>query len=209
MWNPDNGPVRAALYCRMSVADMGDVEKVERQEEDCRQVCERMGWEPAEAFVDNNRSAWQINRKRPRWDAMLEGVADGRFDAIVVYHGDRLIRQPFDLEKLLSLASERGIRLASPTGTKNLDSADDRFVLRIEAAQACRESDNISRRTRRAKQARREQGVATLGRTRAFGREADGSICEAEAAAIRDVFARLVAGETKSSLWKEWVRLGV
>lgn len=209
MSSTDNGRARAALYCRMSVADMDDVEKVERQEADCRTVCDRMGWDPIEAFVDNNRSAWRLNRKRERWDAMLEGIRDGRFDAIVVYHGDRLIRQPYDLETLLSLASEKGIRLASPTGTRNLDSADDRFILRIEAAQACRESDNISRRVRRAKAARRDEGIAQLGRTRPFGRELDGSICEPEAQLIREAFESLIAGEPVASLWRDWTFDGV
>lgn len=209
MSNPNNGLVRAALYCRMSVAELGDLEKVERQEEDCRGVCDRMGWVPAETFTDNNKSAWQRNRSRPRWNAMLEGVEAGRFDAIVVYHGDRLIRQPWDLETLLNLADGRGIRLASPTGTKNLDSPDDRFILRIEAAQACRESDNTSRRVKRAKEARRAEGIVTRGGLRGFGRNDDGSIFEAEAEAVRDVFARLLAGETPTSLWSEWCTDGV
>lgn len=193
----------------MSVAEIGDLEKVDRQEADCRTVCDRMGWIPVQVFVDNNRSAWKRNRSRPAWDAMLEGVQAGRFDAIVVYHGDRLIRQPYDLEKLLNLAAEKGIRLASPTGTRNLDSADDRFILRIEAAQACRESDNTSRRVKRAKEARRSAGQVYMGRTRAFGREADGTIRESEAAQIRDVFDRLMAGEAQSALWREWVQQGV
>lgn len=209
MSGTDKGPARAALYCRMSVAEVGDLEKVDRQEADCRTVCERMGWDPSQVFVDNNRSAWQRNRSRPAWDSMLEGVREGRFDAIVVYHGDRLIRQPYDLELLLNLASEKGVRLASPTGTRNLDSADDRFILRIEAAQACRESDNTSRRVRRAKEARRTAGLVYMGRTRAFGRNADNSIREDEAEQIRDVFARLMAGEAQSALWREWVQRGV
>lgn len=201
--------VRAAVYCRMSVADFDDTEKVDRQEADCRTVCDRRGWDVSRVFIDNNRSAWQRSRKRPGWDAMLEGVRDGRFDAIVVYHGDRLIRQPYDLEMLLNLAAERGIRLASPSGTRNLDSADDRFILRVEAAQACRESDNISRRTRRAIEARRDRGLIATGGHRSFGRDRDGTIIEAEAALIRDAYARLLAGESQTSLWKAWVRTEV
>lgn len=209
MSGTDKRPVRAALYCRMSVADLGDLEKVERQEEDCRAVCERMGWMPTEAFVDNNKSAWQKNRKRKRWDAMLEGIRNGQFDAIVVYHGDRLIRQPYDLEMLLNLAENRGVKLASPTGTRNLDNADDRFILRIEAAQACRESDNISRRTKRAKESRREKGIHEGSGSRAFGRNSDGTIREEEAEEIREAFARIASGEAMSALWREWERRGV
>lgn len=100
---------------------------------------------------------------------MLAAIDAGEIDAIIVYHGDRLIRQPFDLETLISIADQRGIRIASPSGTRDLGSADDRFILRIEAAQACRESDNISRRVRRALSVRVERGQPVGGGRRPFG----------------------------------------
>lgn len=208
MLGSDSGRVRAAIYCRISPIPDSD-ERLERQEGDCRTLCERLDWEVIQTFVDPKRSAWQRNRKRPAWDAMLQGVQDGRFDAIVVYHGDRLIRQPWDLEMLLSLASEKGLRLASPTGTRRLDNADDRFILRIEAAQACRESDNTSRRTKRAKEAKRAAGVVQIGGTRPFGRNADRSVFPAEAEEIEDIFTRILAGEGPTGLWREWVERGV
>lgn len=197
------------MYCRISLAQDGDSAKVERQEADCRALCERVGWTVEYVFVDNNRSAWQRNRHRPGWDTLLEAVQAGLVDAIVVYHGDRLIRQPWDLELLLSLVQEKRLQLASPTGSRNLNSPDDRFILRIEAAQACRESDNISRRSRRGREAKRAAGIAAPGRTRAFGRNTDGSIREEEAAVIRDLAARLLAGESLRSLWRELVAKNV
>lgn len=195
--------IRVAIYCRISLAKHGDQVKVERQEEDCRALCKRLGWDVVRVFVDNNRSAWQRNRKRPGWDSLLDAVDTGTVDAIVVYHGDRLIRQPWDLELLLRLADQRDMPLASPTGTRNLQSADDRFILRIEAAQACRESDNISRRVKRAKEARRAAGKSTMCGTRGFGRNKNGTIRKSEAVIIREIVRRLLAGETKTSLWKE------
>lgn len=201
--------IRVAIYCRISLAKHGDQVKVDRQEKDCRKLCRRLGWDIRFVFVDNSRSAWQRDRKRPGWDALLETVDAGSVDAIVVYHGDRLIRQPWDLELLLRLADQKNLRLASPTGTRDLDSADDRFILRIEAAQACRESDNISRRVKRAKEARRAAGKSTMCGTRGFGRKPDGSILRGEAAIIREIVTRLLAGETKTSLWKEIVARGI
>lgn len=209
MSNPYKPGLRVAIYCRISLARDGETEKVERQEADCRALCERLGWTIVEIFVDNSRSAWQRNRHRPGWDAMLDGIRNNRFDALVVYHGDRLIRQPYDLELLLNLAAERGVRLASPTGTRDLGNADDRFILRIEAAQACRESDNTSRRVARAREARRAAGIVQLAPIRGFGRNLDGSICEPEAKLIRAAFARIIAGETMTGLWKEWTVAGV
>ncbi|MEO3978842.1 recombinase family protein [Streptomyces sp. CAU 1734] len=162
---------RCGIYCRLSYAPDGSLEKVEQQEGDCRDLAARLSWVVSDAhvFQDNSRSAWQRNRKRPAWDRMLSTLEAGEIDAIIVYHGDRLIRQPFDLEKLISVADQKGIRIASPSGTRNLDSPDDRFVLRIEAAQACRESDNTSRRVTRGLVNRAEKGRASPGGRRAFG----------------------------------------
>ncbi|MGW1324773.1 recombinase family protein [Streptomyces antibioticus] len=165
-------PKRAALYCRLSYAPDGSLEKVERQEADCRELAQRLGWAVSErhVFVDNSRSAWQRKRKRPQWDRLLTAVDAGEIDAIIVYHGDRMIRQPFDLERLIGLAENKGLRIASPSGTRDLDSPDDRFILRIEAAQACRESDNISRRVTRGVKARAGKGLpGTAGGRRPFG----------------------------------------
>lgn len=164
-------PRQAGIYCRLSYAPDGSLEKVERQEGDCRELAARMGWPVSEKHVyrDNSRSAWRRNRKRPAWQKMLDAIEDGEIDSILVYHGDRLMRQPHDLEKLLAVADSKGIRLASPSGTKNLDSPEDRFFLRIEVAQACRESDNISRRTRRGHLARAQKGRNVQGGKRPFG----------------------------------------
>jgi DNA invertase Pin-like site-specific DNA recombinase len=201
--------IRVAIYCRISLARHGDQVKVERQEGDCRTLCERLGWDVEYVFVDNNKSAWQRDRKRPGWDAMLACIERDEVDAIVVYHGDRLIRQPWDLELLLRLADEKRIQLASPIGTRNLNSADDRFILRIEAAQACRESDNTSRRALRGQQARVEAGRPAQGGTRSFGYDRDMTIRKDEAEVIQEMASRILAGEKVYRLVGELAERGV
>ncbi|MFJ4551014.1 recombinase family protein [Streptomyces sp. NPDC088817] len=176
-------PERWCLYARLSYAPDGSVEKVERQEKDGRDRGRALRWgEPCCVYVDNSRSAWQRNRKRPDWDRMLRTMdasgaslvqgdpkADHVHDGIMTYHGDRLIRQPFDLELLLNLAYARDLPLASVTGVRNLNNADDRFILRIEAAQACRASDDTSRRVKRGRLATAVKGRQRPGGRRTFG----------------------------------------
>jgi DNA invertase Pin-like site-specific DNA recombinase len=216
---------RAAIYTRMSLASMDDQTKVDDQERRCREMCERLGWEVADAnvYTDNNRSAWRHDRKRPGWDAMLNDVEAGRVDAIAVYHGDRLVRQPMDLEVLLQLARGKGVRLASPAGTRNLDSAEDQFVLSIEAAMARRESANISRRQKaRYERDRRAGKVMAQGPGgRRFGYRSDGVTlfpadrCElelrrevTEAEVIREAAARVLAGESANRIEADLRRRG-
>ena len=209
-----NGTVRAGIYCRLSRAIDGSTEKVEDQERICREMTARLGWYVAEANVykDNSLSAWQKNRRRPRWDAMLKAVEAGELDAIVVYHGDRLIRHPKDLETLIDLADTRGIKLAAPTGTRNIDNDDDRTMMRVEAAFAWRESANTSRRKRAGYDRMRRKGLTRPGGKggRAFCFEKDGVTHRAaEVAVIREAAPTILEGYSLG-LVVAWVRsLGV
>lgn len=193
---------RAGIYCRLSYADDGTEERIDRQEADCRQLADRLAWPISEdhVFRDPARSAWQRNRKRPGWDDLLAALDARQIDGIVIYHGDRLIRQPYDLERLLGIADSKGIRLASPSGTRNLDNPDDRFILRIEAAQACRESDNTSRRVRRAIKSRAEKDRPHGGR-RPFGFEDDLITHRpAEVELLASAADRLLAGQSEGGV---------
>jgi site-specific DNA recombinase len=200
--------VVAGSYCRLSLASMEDTTKVDDQDVINHRTAEIRGWviPPEHVYKDNSRSAWKRDRNRPRWDAMLQAIARGDIQAVVVYHGDRLIRQPYDLELLLNIARERGVRLASPTGERDLDNPDDQFILRIEAAQACRESDNTSRRMKNGNRRRREQGLVRRGGRggRAFGFQTDGvTHIDAERDAIREAAHRVLAGEHVSVIARD------
>lgn len=69
----------AAVYCRISRARDEDQTGVDRQERLSKETAERLGLvvAPDCVFIDNNRSAWQRNRKRPGWDAMLDATRVG------------------------------------------------------------------------------------------------------------------------------------
>lgn len=200
-------PVSAGIYCRMSLVAMNDPTKVEDQARISRDLAASLGWRvtasdghplPDGVYTDNNRSAWKKDRRRPAWDRMLGDVKAGRLDGIIVYHGDRLMRQPRDLEDLIELAEGKGIRLAAPTGMRNLDNTDDRFVLRILVAQACMESDNTSRRRKAQYERWRLEG-----RVRPGGRggrpicfESDGTThVERECEWAREAAERILGGE--------------
>ena len=212
MISGNSTPVRAGIYCRLSLAKFGDTANVEDQERLCRELATQRGWPVAAVYTDNSRSAWQRNRKRPGWDAMLADVGAGKLGAIIVYHGDRLVRQPFDLETLLNLSYGKGILLASPTGTRDLGNDDDLFILRIEVAAQCRESGSTSRRMKRDIERRGRRGVVNSGGRggRLFGFATDGvTQVPAEAAIVREVYARILAGEGIRALAADLARRGV
>lgn len=195
----------AAIYCRISQANDDDQTGVDRQERICRETAERLGLSVAAAhvYIDNNRSAWKRNRKRPGWANLLEVMREGAIRHVIVYHPDRLMRQPRDLEELLSIADEQQLMLHGQANRRDLSNADDRFFLRIEVAHACRSSDDTSRRLKDAMEDQAAAGHPHTGRRR-YGYEQDGrTIIEKEAQIVREVFRRYLDGESPVAIARE------
>ena len=193
----------AAIYCRVSSARDEDQTGVDRQERLCRQVADRLGLVIAAGcvFVDNNRSAWQRQRNRPGWEALLGVIRAGGVRHVIVYHPDRLMRQPRDLEELLALSDEHDITLHGQANRRDLSDPDDRFFLRIEVAHACRSSDDTSRRLRDALEDRAREGRPHTSARRPYGYAADAqTVIEAEAQVVREVFARYLDGVTPGEI---------
>jgi DNA invertase Pin-like site-specific DNA recombinase len=136
---------------------------VDRQERICREIADRLRLvvPPSLVFVDNNRSAWRRDRKRPGWDALLKEMDEGKIRHLIAYHPDRLMRQPRDLEELLTISDSNHITLHGEANRRDLSDPDDRFILRIEVAHACRSSDDTSRRLKDAMDDRAKAGTHT------------------------------------------------
>jgi site-specific DNA recombinase len=86
-------PTNAAIYCRISRDREGAGLGVARQETDCRDKADALGWTIAEVYVDNDVSAYS-GKVRKDYQRMLADVRAGRIDGIVAWHTDRLHRQP-------------------------------------------------------------------------------------------------------------------
>jgi DNA invertase Pin-like site-specific DNA recombinase len=199
----DRRQVRAAIYTRISIAVLDDTTKTDDQERQCRELCQRRGWNVAEVFTDPSKSAWRRDRKRPGWEAMLSAVETGTVNAIVTYWGDRLVRQPRDLEDLLDLREGRSITLASISGQYDFDNDDHRMMMRWEVARACNESDTLSRRKRNQYARMRREGRTRPGGRggRPFGFERDGvTHVPAEAGALRGAAEAILRGHSIGSV---------
>jgi DNA invertase Pin-like site-specific DNA recombinase len=151
-----------AIYCRKSMKGDKKEITVNRQKRLALDDCERLGLivVPHNVFVDNGASAWQRTRKRPGWDELIAACKRGEIKHTMCYHPDRLMRQPRDLEELLSISDEYGITLYGRLNERDLQDPDDRYALRIEIAHACRSSDDTSRRLKDQKQVPTAKGRA-------------------------------------------------
>ncbi|MFF2511595.1 recombinase family protein [Streptomyces sp. NPDC058086] len=64
----------------------------------------------------------------------IRAMGEGEIRRVIVYHPDRLMRQPKDLEELLSIADDKRVLLHGEANRRDLSDPDDRFILRIEVA---------------------------------------------------------------------------
>ena len=181
---------------------------VARQAQDCRALAERLGWGLAEEYVDNDVSAYSGKRQRPAYRRMLADVAAGQRDGVVIYHPDRLTRRPVELEEFAEVLSRAKVPVRFVSGGADPGTGDGLLILRIMAAVAANESASKSRRIIRKHQELAERGMPNMsGKYRPFGYADDRvTIIPEEAAAIRSMAARYLAGDSWRSI-ATWANL--
>lgn len=199
----------AVIYCRISRDREGQGLGVERQEQDCRALAGRLGLSVARVFVDNDVSAYS-GRKRPQFEEMMRQVEGGQVAVILAYSNSRLTRRPLELERLIAMHAQTGVRLHTvAAGEDDLSTADGRMVARIKASVDRAESDRISDRVRRQQQQAREAGK-WHGGWRPYGYEDDGvTVRESEAAVIEQTARRLIGGQSLAALVADLNQRGV
>jgi DNA invertase Pin-like site-specific DNA recombinase len=189
------------VYARISSDTEGSGLGVARQLEDCRRLAEQLGWPVAHEYVDNDLSAFS-GKRRPAYEQLLADLADGLRDAVVCYHVDRLTRRPVELEQFVGTvdaARVRHVRFVS--GDMDLGTGDGLLIGRIMAAVAANESAAKSRRVKRKLDQVAAEGRPHGGFRRPYGYDDDKvTVRPDEAAVIRDLTTRFLAGESMRSL---------
>jgi site-specific DNA recombinase len=189
----------AVIYVRISADVEGRSLGVQRQLEDCRKLAADRGWPVGAEYVDNDVSAFS-GKPRREHARMLAELESGARDAVIVYNLDRLHRRPAELEEFVALCERVGVSQVA-TVTADIDLGDDGlFMARIFAAFAAKESGRKSARARRKLLQNAEQGLPH-GSVRPFGYEPDKiTICPDEAAVVREMVDRYLAGQSIKSL---------
>jgi site-specific DNA recombinase len=197
----------AALYCRISRDRAGAGLGVDRQEQDCRQLADRLGWTVTAVHTDNDLSAYS-GKRRPGYQALLADLRTRRVDAVLAWHNDRLHRSAVELEEYIEVCG------AVPThfvkaGPLDLSTASGRMTARITGAVARHEVEHMIERQKAAKLQAGQAGSYRGGR-RPFGYEPDGvTVRPAEADAVLDATQRVLRGETLGSIAREWTAAGI
>lgn len=199
----DQKRVRAGIYARISRDASQEGLGVERQEEDCRKMATQLGWEVLEVFIDNDISA-HSGQYRPQYRKMLSAIEEGKIQAILAYHPDRLHRRNSELEEFVNFVERHGTQIQTVgQGHYDLSTPSGRFTARVVGAAAQHEVERTKERQTRAKQQMVQQGKYRGG-PRPFGFEKDGiTHRESEARVIRDATTAVLAGRSLAAVAKE------
>jgi site-specific DNA recombinase len=205
---------RAVIYCRISQDRTGAGLGVDRQEQDCRALADRLGWEVVAVHADNDLSAYS-GKPRPGYQALLADLRTGVADAVIAWHTDRLHRRSGRdssgaLDEYIDLCQARDIPTQTvQAGALDLSTASGRMTARIHAAVARGE---VEHQIERQVAARRQAATAGRwqGNKRPFGYQADGvTVVPSEAEALRWAAAQVLAGTSLRTIARDLTTRGV
>jgi DNA invertase Pin-like site-specific DNA recombinase len=172
MPNERSGPMRAAIYCRVSTAD----QNADMQRNELLSYCERRGWTVSEVYTDEGVSG--SKESRPALNRLISAAKRRAFDAVVVWKFDRFARSMRQLVTALSEFDSLGIQFVSLHEQIDTTSPNGKLMFGIFAAFAEFERSLIIERTKSGIEAARKRGKH-IGRPRV----------SVDAAAIRDLRA--------------------
>ena len=158
--------------------------------------------------VDQGISAFG-KKERPAWERVLDMVDRGQVDVIVAWHIDRVTRNLMDLERLIILAEDKSVAIATVTGDTDLSTDTGRMTSRIVAAVARAEVERKGARQKRANLARRQAGQMWGSGWRSFGYTLEGEVVADEALLIQESAESLLAGASLRDIARRWQASGL
>lgn len=199
--------IRAACYCRISSDPKDKREGVERQREDTSALCEVKGWQIADIYIDNDRSA-SNGKGRPEWERLLADIEAGKIDAVAAWDQDRVNRMMDDFVRYKRLFNQRGILLAtSNNGDIDLTTPSGVLTATIKTAVSEHEVAMMRVRQLRAARQRAERGIPKW--KRAFGYLGNTHQPDpVTAPLVADAYAAVMAGSSISDIAREWNAAG-
>jgi site-specific DNA recombinase len=164
-------PKHPAIYARISHDPAESRTGVERQVQACHEEASKRGWSKPTPYVDNDASAYNRRVKRPMFELLLADIERGQVDGVIVWHDDRLTRQPRDFERFLDACERRGIttNYVTATGHSDLSTPDGVFAARLMANIANFESAHKSERIKAKRREEAAAGRPQTGGVRPFG----------------------------------------
>ena len=184
---------RAAIYARFS-SDRQRDRSIDDQVALCQALADRNSWAVAMIYADFAASGSTVHR-RPEFSRMLTDAEDHQFDIIIAEDIDRLARGEGDAPKLRQRLEFLGIEMHTCT-----DGHITKLHAGLKGLMSSLFLDNLIAHTKRGMAGvvrdGRHPGGKIYGYRTIAGRRGELEIVEEEAAVVRQIFERYLAGAT-------------
>ncbi len=133
--NEAKKPLRCAIYTRKSHEEglEQDFNSLDAQRESAEAYIrsqQQEGWQVVDTLYDDGGFSGG-NTKRPALIRLLEDIAHGAIDVVIVYKVDRLSRSLADFSKLIELFDEHAVSFVSVTQQFNTSTSMGRLTLKV------------------------------------------------------------------------------
>lgn len=212
--------VRAVAYLRVSSAGQRDRHTIESQARTLPEYIARMGWQlvkPIGTYVDDGHTAKSGHLEARRGlSALLRDAGAGLFDIVAVVDVDRLTRAEDLAERgmILGALQVAGVKVASAMGGEVMDLNSDMGDLMASLRASFAAADNRKRSARvlegkitAAKRGGKSGGLDPYGLQ--YSKAAGWSMHLEEAAIVREIFARVIAGDSCLTIADDFNRRGI
>lgn len=152
----DNIKLRAVFYARVSTEEEEQLNAIEKQIEENRDVITGKGWILVDEYIDKGITGTQA-KKRNEYIRMLEDIKKDKFDIIVVKDQSRLQRNTMDWYIFLNEIVQNQKKLYLYLENTFFD-PKDKFIFGIKAMMAEEYSRDLSKKGNAAKKRRQEKG---------------------------------------------------
>jgi site-specific DNA recombinase len=204
--------MKAAIYCRVSTEDQErEGTSLKTQLEACLRYCQDKGYEVAHRFSEAYSG---LTLERPKLNELRELVRNEQIDVVMVYCLDRLSRDPTHGVILTQELENHKVTLEAVTET--VDSSElGKLISYIRGFASKLEAEKIRERTMRGKRAKLHSGIMPQGTGVGmygydWNRETKRrEVNQVEAVIVREIFNRVVIGESIVSIARRLNQSGV
>lgn len=188
--------LRYCLYARKSSeAEERQALSVDSQVKEMLTLAQRDGLTVTDVYRESH-SAKDCGQ-RPVYNQLLADVRIGKFDAILVWHPDRLSRNAGDLGAIVDLLDQKKLVEIRTHSQRFTNNPNEKFLLMILGSQAKLENDNKSVNVKRGLRMKCEMGLwPTVGptgylNTKLRGKGGNIYIDPVRAPVIKEIFTRV------------------
>ena len=177
---------RIAIYNRCSTEEESQINALETQARESREIAEQMGWKVVEQYVESQSGTSADKRKE--YLRMLQDIQADRFDIVMIKSIDRLARNVKDWYLFLDCIARNNTKLYLYLD-RSFYKSDDALITGIKAILAEEFSKELSKKIKNAHKRRQEKKTGLNISRAMFGWDRTGKdtfvINEEEAAYFR------------------------